>query len=146
LIRFGVLLCRGGDMRFLLVLFGLSLFCGSSVAQDQVPVVEQVRVNKFRQSLLKAADAAAKAGEIKRVDVVRLRVATLSPAFLERAEMLAKVQMSASGEDVPLGEDGQIEVRDWDAFLEFLTKLIPIILEMLKMFSMVESNQFEFVV
>ena len=80
------------------------------------------------------------------MDVVRLRVATLSPAFLERAEMLAKVQMSASGEDVPLGEDGQVEVRDWDAFLEFLTKLIPIILELLKMFSMVESNQFEFVV
>jgi hypothetical protein len=133
-------------MRFLLVLFGLSLVCGSVVAQDQVPVVEQVRVNKFRQSLLKAADAAAKAGEIKRVDVVRLRVATLSPAFLERAEMLARIQISASGEDIPIGEDGKIEVRDWDAFLEFLTKLIPIILEMLKMFSMVESNQFEFVV
>jgi hypothetical protein len=130
----------------LMLFFLIGFCCSVVVAQEKPPVVEQVRVNKFRQSLLKAADAAAKAGEIKRADVVRLRVATLSPAFLERAEMLAKVQMSASGEDVPLGEDGQIEVRDWDAFLEFLTKLIPIILELLKMFSMVESNQFEFVV
>ena len=133
-------------IRVLIFLLLGSVCCSTVKAQEPVPVVEQLKVNKFRQSLLKAADAAAKSGEIKRVDVVRLRVATLSPAFLERAEMLAKVQMSASGEDVPLGEDGQVEVRDWDAFLEFLTKLIPIILELLKMFSMVESNQFEFVV
>jgi hypothetical protein len=125
-------------MRFLLVLFGLSLFCGSSVAQDQVPVVEQVRVNKFRQSLLKAADAAAKAGEIKRVDVVRLRVATLSPAFLAQAERLAVIQMAFSGEEVPTLDDGRIDVAkiDWEGLILFLEKLIPLILKLIDLFAM----------
>jgi hypothetical protein len=125
-------------MRFLLVLFGLSLFCGSVVAQDQVPVVEQVRVNKFRQSLLKAADAAAKAGEIKRVDVVRLRVATLSPAFLAQAERLAVIQMAFSGEEVPTLDDGRIDVAkiDWEGLILFLEKLIPLILKLIDLFAM----------
>jgi hypothetical protein len=120
----------------------LLLFVGCSVsqvvAQEPVPVVQQVKVNKFRQALLKAADAAAKAGEIKRADVVRLRVATLSPAFLAQAERLAVVQMAFSGDEVPTLEDGRIDVAkiDWDALLAFLEKLIPIILELLQMFAM----------
>jgi hypothetical protein len=126
-------------MRFILVL--LAAFLASTVSlqpstvEAQSPVVEEVSNNKFRSALLKAAQEAAKKGELKRIDVVRLRVATLSPAFLERAEMLAKVQMSASGEDIPVGEDGRIEVRDWGAFLDFLERLLPLLLKLLDLFA-----------
>ena len=126
-------------MRFILVL--LAAFLASTVSLQpstvvaQSPVVEEVSNNKFRSALLKAAQEAAKKGELKRIDVVRLRVATLSPAFLERAEMLAKVQMSASGEDIPVGEDGRIEVRDWGAFLDFLERLLPLLLKLLDLFA-----------
>jgi hypothetical protein len=126
-------------MRFILVV--LAAFLASTVSlqpsavEAQSPVVEEVSNNKFRSALLKAAQEAAKKGELKRIDVVRLRVATLSPAFLERAEMLAKVQMSASGEDIPVGEDGRIEVRDWGAFLDFLERLLPLLLKLLDLFA-----------
>jgi hypothetical protein len=126
-------------MRFLLLL--CAAFLASTVSlqpshvEAQSPVVEEVSNNKFRSALLKAAQEAAKKGELKRIDVVRLRVATLSPAFLERAEMLAKVQMSASGEDIPVGEDGRIEVRDWGAFLDFLERLLPLLLKLLDLFA-----------
>jgi hypothetical protein len=113
-----------------------------SAVQAQSPVVEEVSNNKFRSALLKAAQEAAKKGELKRIDVVRLRVATLSPAFLERAEMLAKVQMSASGEDIPVGEDGRIEVRDWSEFLTFLEKLLVLIIKLIDAFAMFEHGGF----
>jgi hypothetical protein len=118
-------------------LFGLAC-CSSVKSQEPVPVVEQVRVNKFRQSLLKAADAAAKSGEIKRVDVMRLRVATLSPAFLAQAERLAVIQMAFSGEEVPTLDDGRIDVAkiDWEGLILFLEKLIPLILKLIDLFAM----------
>jgi len=115
-----------------------------SQAQETPPpkqdVAEQVSRNPFRQALLKAADSAAKKGEIRRLDVVRLRVATLNPAFLERAEMLAKIQMAASGEDVPVGEDGKIEIRDWSEFATFLERLLELILKLIDAFASVQYN------
>jgi len=131
-------------MRFLLLL--CAAFLASTVSlqpshvEAQSPVVEEVSTNKFRSALLKAAQEAAKKGELKRIDVVRLRVATLSPAFLERAEMLAKVQMSASGDDIPVDEDGRIEIRDWEAFLQFLVKLLPLLLKLLDAFTFLPSS------
>jgi hypothetical protein len=131
-------------MRLFLVLcaafFASTVSLQPSHVEAQSPVVEEVSNNKFRSALLKAAQEAAKKGELKRIDVVRLRVATLSPAFLERAEMLAKVQMSASGEDIPVDEDGRIEIRDWDAFLQFLIKLLPLLLKLLDAFTFLPSS------
>jgi len=114
------------------------------VAQEPVPVVEQVMVNKFRQSLLKAADAAAKAGTIKRVDVIRLRVASLSPAFLAQAERLAVIQMSFSGEEVPTDDEGKIDVAkiDWEALLAFIERLVPLILKLIDLFAMNSGEVF----
>ena len=137
-------------MRLFLVLcaafFASTVSLQPSAVEAQSPVVEEVSNNKFRSALLKAAQEAAKKGELKRIDVVRLRVATLSPAFLERAEMLAKVQMSASGEDIPVDEDGRIEIRDWEAFLQFLVKLLPLLLKLLDLFAFNGGQSFEFVV
>ena len=131
-------------MRFIFVVLAAVLASTVSLqpshVEAQSPVVEEVSSNKFRSALLKAAQEAAKKGELKRIDVVRLRVATLSPAFLERAEMLAKVQMSASGDDIPVDDDGRIEIRDWEAFLEFLVKLLPLLLKLLDAFTFLPSS------
>ena len=130
----------------LLLILSLCLLPCQLQAQDVPPpkqdVAEQVSRNPFRQALLKAADSAAKKGEIRRLDVVRLRVATLSPAFLERAQELAVIQMSFSGDDlgeIPVDADGKIEVSriQWENFLAFIEALLPLILKIIDLFSMV---------
>ena len=129
-------------IRFLLILTLCLLPCAVQ-AQDTPPkqdVAEQVSRNPFRQALLKAADAAAKKGELRRLDVVRLRVATLSPAFLERAQELAVMQMASSGEDLgdlPTDADGKIEVSriDWEGLISFLERLVPLILKLIDLFA-----------
>jgi hypothetical protein len=133
-------------MRLVLVFCAAFLAAVTSVqpstveAQSPPSVVEEVSSNKFRAALLKAAQEAAKKGELKRIDLVRLRVATLSPAFLERAELLAKIQMSASGEDIPVGEDGKIEIRDWQEFALFLEKLLELIIRLIDAFATIERG------
>jgi hypothetical protein len=125
-------------MRLFLLLL-VSLFAVTpSVSLAQVPdVVEEVSQNKFRAALLKAAQASAKSGELKRLDVIRLRVATLSPAFLKQAQELAVIQMSFSGEDVPTDADGKIEVNriDWEGLITFLERLLPLILKLIDLFA-----------
>ena len=136
-------------MRFLLLL--CAAFLASTVSlqpsavEAQSPVVEEVSNNKFRSALLKAAQEAAKKGELRRIDVIRLRVATLSPAFLERAQELAIIQMSFSGEEVPTDEDGKIEVSriDWEGLIAFLERLIPLILKLINLFAFNQPHSFE---
>jgi hypothetical protein len=142
-------------LQFSKVLLSVSLFlvCLSfgavAMAQDAPPekpsAVQQVNENKFRRVLLKAAQAAAAKKEISRADVVRLRVASLSPAFLAQAERLAVVQMAFSGEEVPTDEEGKIEVGkiDWDALLAFIEKLIPLILQLIELFALNQRMSFD---
>ena len=126
-------------MRFVVCLFAVLFTAFSSLqpspveAQSPPSVVEEVSNNKFRAALLKAAQEAAKKGELRRVDVIRLRVATLSPAFVEQAQELAVIQMAFSGEEVPTDADGKIEVSriDWEGLASFLERLIPLILKLL---------------
>jgi len=130
-------------IRLLLILSLCLLPCVSQAQETPPPkqdVVEQVSRNPFRATLLKAADSAAKKGEIRRMDVVRLRVATLSPAFLERAQELAVIQMSFSGDDlgeIPVDADGKIEVSriDWEGLIAFLERLLPLILRLIDLFA-----------
>ena len=139
-------------MRFLLVLCAAFLAAVTSVQPSTVvaqsPVVEEVSNNKFRSALLKAAQSAAKSGELRRIDVIRLRVATLSPAFLEQAQELAVIQMAFSGEEVPTDADGKIEVSriDFEKLLDFLERLLPLILKLLDLFTMLDKPSAIFVV
>jgi hypothetical protein len=92
----------------------------------------------FRREIVKAAVSAQKKGLIKRLDLVRLRVAVLSPAFLNKAEDLAVVQMAASGEDGPFetSDSGEIirETINWEGLTTFLEKLVPLLLALLAAF------------
>lgn len=125
-------------IRFLLAL--LFLIPGSLFAQDQVIEVREAQT-AFHRTVVQAAIKAAKAGEIKRVDVVRLRVAMMSPAFRQHAEDLAVMQMSASGSDnTPIGADGKVDRAsiDWEKLLAFLEKLLPLILQLIDAFGSVD--------
>lgn len=88
--------------------------------------------------LIKAATAAQKKGEITRLQLVRIKVAMLSPSFRSKVEDLAVVQMAASGEDGPFSvdENGEIvrETIDWAGLAAFLEKLVPLVLALIKAF------------
>lgn len=117
----------------------ISIESGVVVKQD---IIEELNNNKFRQSLLKAANSAAKKGEFRRIDVIKLRVATLSPAFVEKAQELAVIQMAFSGEDVPLDADGKIEVSriDWEGLIVFLERLLPLIIKLIDLFASIDNG------
>lgn len=100
-------------------------------------VLEVEAQTSFHRNVIKAAMELHKKGEIKRGQLLRLRICMLSPAFRNSAEELAITQMVFSGaENVPMNEDGVVERSqiDWDALLEFLEKLVPIILQIISIF------------
>jgi hypothetical protein len=124
----------------LLAMFYLS-FAAPAVTIAQAPsVVEEVSNNKFSAALLKAADSAARKGDISRLSVLRLRVRSLSPAFLEQARDLAVTQIVFSGEEsefVPFDDSGKVEVNriDWEGLIAFLERLLPLILKLIDLFA-----------
>ena len=101
-------------------------------------VYKELSENKFRQQLIQAAMSAQKKGDISRLDLIRIRVASFSPALVKKAEDLAIVQMAASGEDGPFSvdENGEIvrETVDWNNLVTFLERLLPLILMLIKTF------------
>jgi len=96
--------------------------------------------DSFRSNLAKAVVAQRKAGKISIGDAAKLRVAMLSPAFLDRAHTLAVTQMAFSGEvdetNVPTNEEGVIQVDgiNWEGLGKFLEVLVPLIISLLKAF------------
>ncbi len=112
--------------------------------QEQEPSKVEVREaqDSFHRAVIQAAIKAHKEGKIKRLDVVRLRVAMITPAFRKQAEDMAVLQMSASGsEAAPIGEDGQIDRGsiNWEGIAAFLEKFIPLLLQLLDAFSWIEN-------
>ena len=109
----------------------------ASVQKSSDVPVEKSR-SEISVELVKAATACQKRGEITRLQLVRLRVAMLSPAFRAKVEDLAVVQMAASGEDGPFSvdENGEIvrETIDWAGLAAFLEKLVPLVLMLIKAF------------
>lgn len=114
------------------------LFGGVAVGQESPPkpdVVQEMKANPFRRELLRAITQGVANKEITRVQAMQLRAGCFSPAFLAMAEKVAVTQMAFSGEDVPTNDEGKVEVRDWAAFLDFLVKLLPILLDLLDRFT-----------
>lgn len=115
---------------------------------------QETAEDRFGREVIRAAVRAAKEGTITRRDVVRLRVAMLSPSFREQAHDLAIVQMAASGSDavggadVPVDEEGKIveTAINWEGLAAFLEKLIPILLQLINAFSQAEQSQLQAVV
>lgn len=106
-------------------------------SSDGLVPIEKSR-SEISSELIKAATSLQRKGEITRLQLVRIRVAMLSPAFRQKVEDLAVVQMSASGEDGPFSvdENGEIvrETINWEGLAAFLEKLVPLVLMLIKAF------------
>lgn len=132
----------------LFVCVALLWACGSVCGALQEESVETAG-DKFHRNVIRSAVKLAQEGTITRRDVVKLRVAMLSPAFREQAQDLAVVQMAASGDEnvgtdvIPVDEDGKIieTAIDWDKLLALIEKLIPIILKLIDAFGAINDIQ-----
>lgn len=104
------------------------------------PDVVEAGSDSFHRGVIRAAMQLRERGELSRREVLRLRVAMLSPAFRAKAKELAIVQMTFSGEEsaqAPIGSDGTIDQAaiDWDGLADFIERLIPLILQLLEIFA-----------
>lgn len=108
------------------------------IPKDATSVYKELSENKFRQQLVQAAVSAQKKGDISRLDLIRIRVASFSPALIKKAEDLAVIQIASSGEEGPFSvdENGEIvrETVDWAGLATFLEKLLPLILMLIRTF------------
>lgn len=115
-------------------------------ASAQVEVVEAT--TSFHRAVIQAAAKAVRDGQLRRADLIRLRVAMISPAFRQQAEDLAVVQMSASGSDnVPIGDDGRVDRAsiNWEGLAAFLERLLPLLLALLDALSQAEQQFMDWV-
>jgi hypothetical protein len=116
--------------------------CADCEAQDliipelaaRINVVEASESDQFHKNLIKAAMVAQSNGDISRLDLLRLRIAMLSPAFRNHAKNLAVTQMYFYDGELPLTEQGTIDETaiNWSVLIPFLIKIAPILLELLK--------------
>ena len=135
-------------IRFLIVSMLLLVPVGASAQSQVVVPANQTSVStaqetangkvKFRRAMRKAIAKARKDGTINFRQAATLQTASFSPAFIDRAEELAVIQMALSGapigdDVVPVNSDGQIDRPriDWDKLGDFLVKILPVLLEFL---------------
>ena len=129
--------------------FGLSEFSAPSTSAS-VPkfVLAQVQEqpkrevsSEFKSSLIKAIAEARKSNKITLRDSVRLRIACISPAFVERAQDLAVTQLALNAEaseHVPISDDGVIQVEgiNWEGLAKFMEVFVPLLITLLKAFGL----------
>ncbi len=118
-----------------------AVYCSAqspAIADQGVMISEVESKDSFHREMIRAAGKLRVKGELTRGQVIRLRVAMLSPAFRQRAKELAVTQMVFSGSDepIPMNADGTIDETqiDWDKLADFLERLIPIVLQLLTIF------------
>lgn len=82
----------------------------------------------FRDALLEAAAKAAEEGTISQQDLRRIRILSHFPAAMRKAEQIVKSNADAEGHL-------SVGAPDWSALLGFIKELVPLILELIKLFS-----------
>lgn len=89
----------------------------------------------FRKALLAAGEKAFAEKQITRLDLLRLRVATLSPKMLERMQLVVAEQVVAEGKAlVEVDANGIAKVAwDWSKLIGFLQELMPIVLDLIEL-------------
>lgn len=109
-------------------------------AEAQSSLVDVAAETPFAKAVAKAARKMRREGKITRLQQIRLRVAMLSPAFRQHAQELAIIQMAYSGADVPMTEDGKIDIAsiNFEGLLDFIERLIPLIMRLMEIFSQIQ--------
>ncbi len=125
--------------RWLPVFLVFALFFAAAQSSAQLPgVVESQAVmgepsakslKEFRAAVIKAGEQAVKSGELSRLDLMRLRLATMSPKVLEKMHQAASEQILSDG------LAASYSAIDWSQLLAFIKEILPIILELIKLFS-----------
>lgn len=111
-----------------------------STQQAEVAAAEVAATNagpsaSFRKTLSKAAEAAFREGKISRWDLARLRLAiALRPRAIAEAQACCASEAYNAGliADASIGENYGF---DWTNLLAFIKEFLPLILEIIKMFS-----------
>ncbi len=128
---------------FMLFAVALSMMGIQSSAQDVKPVdpgvtvvvaptvsePSQASLTGFRKTLITAAEQSCKAGDITRLDLFKIRVASLNRGVLKQ------MHQAVSEQAIHEGVMKSVGAPDWSAFLDFIKQLLPIIMEIIKMFS-----------
>ncbi len=96
-----------------------------------------LRKSDFRASLMKAAKAAREKGEITAAQY--FKIAAMSRIPKVAANLEAAMQEAAIEEGLA-SATGQI---DWDAIIEFIEKLIPLIIQLIDLFSANLPSKFD---
>jgi len=86
------------------------------------------QLQSFRKALISAAESSYRDGEISRLDVFKIRVASLNKEVLKKMHATVVEQASFEGKAEPAKVD-------WSTLLTFIKELLPIILELIKLFS-----------
>ncbi len=83
----------------------------------------------FRKALLKAAEDANREGTITRAELLKLRVVTLVPSVSNN------LQQAVAEQAVMDGQAASIQAIDWEGLAEFLKTIMPLILQLIDLFS-----------
>jgi hypothetical protein len=97
-----------------------------------------MRVSRnFKTALANAAEQACSTGEITRWELARIRlVITFRPRALAEVQGCVIDEGCKAGKILPqAAEAAQSDGFDWNALLEFIRNLLPLILEIIKIFS-----------
>ena len=86
-------------------------------------------LQSFRKTLLASAESAVKAKEMSRLDLFRLRIATMNKATLEKMHQACAEQVLADGQAQSYG------AIDWSKLLAAFKEFLPILLELIKLFA-----------
>lgn len=102
-----------------------------AAAADKAPAATR----SFKRALEQAAVDSYKAKQISRWDLARIRMAlTFRPAAMAEAQACVIDQACSDGL-MRAPADGLADAFDWNAILEFIRQLLPLILEIIKIFS-----------
>lgn len=83
----------------------------------------------FRKALIATAEKACKDKEITRGDLFRLRIASMHKPTLEKMHQSCAEQVLSDGQSQSYG------AIDWSKLAAFIKEMIPIILELIKLFA-----------
>lgn len=105
--------------------------------QDE-PVAQDERVQAFIKkntdqccdAIIEAAKEAVERGDITRQEYRRMRIFRM--VFPRRFHALAEAALEVYVEEAPVIANDPAQEIDWDALLEFIRELMPIILEFIK--------------
>jgi len=87
----------------------------------------------FAKTLRKAAKEAWRNGDLSRWDLAKVRLATrINPAGIQEAQAAVEDEAMAAG--LCMSNETFGEGFDWDALLAFITKLLPLILQLIALF------------